>query len=128
MAEGKYSLAASEALDSKWAKQVGKRSKDIAHMLEFGNNLVTHNLITKRFTIVNHKFSIALVPLLKTVIRRCDMDELNQLDYSEWLHWCGYTDAEMYSWPLDNDPAYMAGFAEGYAQIQMEGSYENFTS
>jgi hypothetical protein len=44
------------------------------------------------------------------------MDELNQLDYSEWLHWCGYTDAEMYSWPLDNDPAYMAGFAEGYAR------------
>ena len=56
------------------------------------------------------------------------MDELNQFEYSEWLHWCGYTDAEMYSWPLDNDPAYMAGFAEGYAQIQMEGSYENFTS
>ena len=36
MAEGKYSLAATEALDSKWAKQVGKRSRDIAHMLEFG--------------------------------------------------------------------------------------------
>ena len=35
MAEGKYSLAASEALDSRWAKQVGNRSKDIAHMLEF---------------------------------------------------------------------------------------------
>jgi hypothetical protein len=27
MAEGKYSLAASEALDSKWAVQVGQRSK-----------------------------------------------------------------------------------------------------
>jgi lysozyme len=36
MAEGKYNLAASEALNSKWARQVGKRSKDIAHMLEFG--------------------------------------------------------------------------------------------
>jgi lysozyme len=36
MAEGKYSLAASEALDSRWAKQVGNRSKDIAHMLDFG--------------------------------------------------------------------------------------------
>ena len=56
------------------------------------------------------------------------MDELNQFEYSEWLRWGGYCDAEMYSWPLDNDPSYMAGFAEGYAQIQMEGSYENFTS
>jgi len=36
MAEGRYSLAASEALDSRWANQVGNRSKDIAHMLEFG--------------------------------------------------------------------------------------------
>lgn len=36
MAEGKYALAAAEALDSKWARQVGKRAKDIAHMLEFG--------------------------------------------------------------------------------------------
>ena len=36
VAEGKYKLAAAEALNSKWAKQVGQRSKDIAHMLEFG--------------------------------------------------------------------------------------------
>ena len=36
MAEGKYKLAAVEALDSKWAKQVGQRAKDIAHMIEFG--------------------------------------------------------------------------------------------
>lgn len=36
MAEGKYALAAAEALDSKWARQVGKRAQDIAHMLEFG--------------------------------------------------------------------------------------------
>lgn len=36
MAEGKFSLAAAEALDSKWARQVGQRAKDIAHMLEFG--------------------------------------------------------------------------------------------
>ena len=56
------------------------------------------------------------------------MDELNQIEYSEWLRWCGYCDAEMYSWPLDSDPDYMAGFAEGYAQIQMEGSHENFVS
>lgn len=34
--EGKYKLAAVEALDSRWAKQVGQRAKDIAHMLEFG--------------------------------------------------------------------------------------------
>jgi len=34
----------------------------------------------------------------------------------------------MYSWPLDSDPDYMAGFAEGYAEIQMEGSHENFVS
>lgn len=36
MAEGKYQLASIEALDSKWAKQVGNRAKDIAYMLEFG--------------------------------------------------------------------------------------------
>lgn len=36
MAEGKYKLAAIEALDSRWATQVGQRAKDIAHMLEFG--------------------------------------------------------------------------------------------
>ena len=36
MAEGKYSLAASEALDSIWAVQVGQRSRDIAYMLELG--------------------------------------------------------------------------------------------
>jgi len=46
------------------------------------------------------------------------MDELNQVEYSEWLRWCGYCDAEMYSWPLDNNPDYMAGFAEGYAELQ----------
>lgn len=36
LAEGKYKLAAVEALDSKWAKQVGQRAKDIAHMFEHG--------------------------------------------------------------------------------------------
>ena len=36
MAEGNYPIAAAEALDSLWAKQVGNRSRDIAHMLEFG--------------------------------------------------------------------------------------------
>lgn len=36
MAEGKYKLAAVEALDSKWAKQVGQRAKDIAHMFSTG--------------------------------------------------------------------------------------------
>jgi lysozyme len=36
LAEGRYKLAAADALDSKWAKQVGQRAKDIAHMLELG--------------------------------------------------------------------------------------------
>ena len=36
LAEGKYKLAAVEALDSLWAKQVKGRANDIAHMLEFG--------------------------------------------------------------------------------------------
>jgi lysozyme len=36
VAVGNYPMAATEALDSIWAMQVGKRSKDIAHMLEFG--------------------------------------------------------------------------------------------
>lgn len=36
LAEGKYDMAAAEALDSKWAKQVGQRAKDIAHMFSTG--------------------------------------------------------------------------------------------
>jgi lysozyme len=36
LADGKYKLAAVEALDSRWAKQVGQRSRDIAHMFEHG--------------------------------------------------------------------------------------------
>ena len=36
LAEEKYMLAAAEALDSKWAQQVGQRAKDIAHMFEHG--------------------------------------------------------------------------------------------
>lgn len=36
VAYGNYFVAASEALDSKWAKQVGQRSRDIAYMLKFG--------------------------------------------------------------------------------------------
>jgi len=36
LAEGRYQLAAAEALDSKWAKQVGRRAKDIAHMFSTG--------------------------------------------------------------------------------------------
>ena len=36
MAEANYDLAAMEFLDSKWAKQVGNRSKDVAHMIRTG--------------------------------------------------------------------------------------------
>jgi len=48
------------------------------------------------------------------------MDELNQFEYAEWLRWCGYCDAEMYSNPRDNDPDYIAGFALRYEQLAME--------
>ena len=34
--EGRYHDAAREALDSKWAKQVGKRADDISHMIRNG--------------------------------------------------------------------------------------------
>jgi lysozyme len=36
MARGDYKDAASEALDSKWATQVGKRAEEIAQMIETG--------------------------------------------------------------------------------------------
>ena len=36
MAEANYDRAAMEFLDSKWARQVGKRSKDVAHMIRTG--------------------------------------------------------------------------------------------
>ena len=39
IAEGKYSLAAVEALDSKWAKQVGSRAKELAYQIETGTYL-----------------------------------------------------------------------------------------
>jgi lysozyme len=39
IAEGRYSLAAVEALDSKWAKQVGDRAKELAYQIETGTYL-----------------------------------------------------------------------------------------
>jgi lysozyme len=36
MAEANYERAAMEFLDSKWARQVGKRSEDVAHMIRTG--------------------------------------------------------------------------------------------
>lgn len=36
MAEGAYSQAAIEMLDSKWANQVGDRAKELAYMVETG--------------------------------------------------------------------------------------------
>jgi len=50
------------------------------------------------------------------------MDELTQVEYSEWLRWCGYVDAESYTNPLDNDPDYLAGFAERYSELECEGN------
>lgn len=55
------------------------------------------------------------------------MDKLNQFEYAEWLRWCGYQDAAMYSNPLDDDPDYMAGYSEGYAEIQMEGAKYDYS-
>jgi hypothetical protein len=51
-----------------------------------------------------------------------DMDELSKVEYAEWLRWCGYVDAELNSNPLDDDPDYMAGFAERYAELECEGN------
>lgn len=50
------------------------------------------------------------------------MEELTKVEYSEWLRWCGYEDAMMYANPLDSDPDYLAGYAEGYAHLEMEGA------
>lgn len=36
MAEANYDRAAMEFLDSKWARQVGKRSEEVAHMIRTG--------------------------------------------------------------------------------------------
>lgn len=36
LADEDYELAAKEALDSKWARQVGKRANDIAYMIKEG--------------------------------------------------------------------------------------------
>ena len=50
------------------------------------------------------------------------MDELSKVEYSEWLRWCGYVDAELNSNPIDDDPDYLAGFAERYAELECEGN------
>lgn len=39
VAEGKWSTAAKEMLDSKWARQVGDRAKELAYMVETGQYL-----------------------------------------------------------------------------------------
>lgn len=39
VAEGKYSQAAAEMLDSKWATQVGDRANELAYMMETGDYL-----------------------------------------------------------------------------------------
>ena len=39
LAEGKYSQAAAEMLDSKWANQVGDRANELAYMVETGQYL-----------------------------------------------------------------------------------------
>ena len=39
LAEGKYSQAAAEMLDSKWAIQVGDRASELAYMVETGQHL-----------------------------------------------------------------------------------------
>lgn len=39
MAEGAYSQAAEEMLDSKWARQVGDRAAELAYMVETGQYL-----------------------------------------------------------------------------------------
>lgn len=39
IAEGKYSQAAQECLDSKWAKQTPNRAREISYMIETGNYL-----------------------------------------------------------------------------------------
>jgi len=50
------------------------------------------------------------------------MDELNQIEYSEWLRWCGTVDAELYSNPIDDDPDYLAGFNQRYAELECEAN------
>lgn len=39
LAEGAYSQAAAEMLDSKWARQVGDRANELAYMIETGTYL-----------------------------------------------------------------------------------------
>jgi lysozyme len=40
VAEGQYSQAAAEMLNSKWARQVGDRAKELSYMVETGQYLV----------------------------------------------------------------------------------------
>lgn len=48
-------------------------------------------------------------------------DQLDDNSLAEWRYFVGYTDAEFYHNPIDDDADYMRGFADGYAEIQMTG-------
>jgi hypothetical protein len=50
-----------------------------------------------------------------------NFDLLDENSLAEWRYFVGYTDAEFYHNPIDNDQDYIRGFADGYAEIQMEG-------
>ena len=53
------------------------------------------------------------------------MDDLNNQEVQEWVYFVGYTDAEFFSQPREESDAYLRGFADGYAEIEMQGaSYE----
>lgn len=51
-----------------------------------------------------------------------DMDDLTNQELQEWVYFVGYTDAEFYSQPREESDAYLRGFADGYAEIEMEGA------
>lgn len=49
------------------------------------------------------------------------MEDLTNQEVQEWIYFVGYTDAEFYSQPREESDAYLRGFADGYAEIAIQG-------
>lgn len=49
-------------------------------------------------------------------------DDLDQDNLADWRYFVGWTDAEFYHNPIEDDSDYLRGFADRYALLECEGN------